>query len=45
MGCRRYAVLLFGYFVVRGSKAGDQSDIITDVKRGLFKVEIETTGS
>lgn len=37
-------LLVIGYFVVGGNKAGDVSDIITDVKRGSFKVEIETTG-
>lgn len=36
--------MLFGYFVLRGNKAGNLSDVIVDMKRGLFKVEIETTG-
>ncbi len=38
------AVLLFSYFMLRSSKSGNQSDIVTDVKQGLFKVEIEITG-
>jgi len=38
------AVLLVGYFVFSGNKPGNLTDIITDVKRGPFKVEIETTG-
>jgi multidrug efflux pump subunit AcrA (membrane-fusion protein) len=37
-------VVLIGYFVVRGNKRGDISDIMSSVKRGKFKVEIETTG-
>lgn len=36
--------LLIGYFVVRGNKAGDVADIMAVVKKGKFKVEIETTG-
>jgi multidrug efflux pump subunit AcrA (membrane-fusion protein) len=37
-------VLLIGYFVVRGNKAGDVADIMSVVKKGKFKIEIETTG-
>ncbi len=37
-------ILMIVYFVVRGGGAGDSIDIITDVKSGLFKIEIETTG-
>ena len=37
-------LLVSGYFIVRGSKAGEISDIMATVKRGPFKVEIETTG-
>ncbi|MBL7858736.1 MAG: HlyD family efflux transporter periplasmic adaptor subunit [Cyclobacteriaceae bacterium] len=37
-------LLVAGYFIVRGSKTGDISDILANVKRGPFKVEIETTG-
>lgn len=36
--------LLVVYYVVSGSKAGEAADILTAVKRGPFKVEIETTG-
>lgn len=38
------AVALIIFFVARGSGKGDAIDIITSVKRGTFKVEIETTG-
>jgi HlyD family secretion protein len=38
------AILLFSYFMLRGSDSGTQSDIITNVKQGQFKVEIEITG-
>lgn len=38
------AILLAGYFFVRGNKAGNVADVIVDMKRGPFKVEIETTG-
>ncbi len=44
IGAGAAVLLVIGYFVVGGNKAGDVSDIITDVKRGSFKVEIETTG-
>lgn len=37
-------VLLVAYFVVRGSQDGATSDILSVVKRGQFRVEIETTG-
>jgi multidrug efflux pump subunit AcrA (membrane-fusion protein) len=37
-------VLLVGYFVVRGNKTGSATDIMSVVKKGKFKVEIETTG-
>lgn len=39
-----FTILLFSYFLLRGSKSGDVSDVLTDVKQGNFKVEIETTG-
>jgi len=38
------ALLLFSYFMLRSSESGSQSDIVTEVKQGLFKVEIEITG-
>jgi len=38
------ATVLVGYFVVRGSKPGTTADILSVVKKGDFKVEIETTG-
>lgn len=37
-------VLLIGYMVVRGNKASEAADILSAVKKGRFKVEIETTG-
>lgn len=37
-------VLMIGYFIVRGSKKDGQEDIIVSVKRGEFKVVIETSG-
>lgn len=39
-----FLVLLIGYFVVRGSRDGPTADILSIVKRGQFRVEIETTG-
>ncbi len=37
-------VVLIGYFVVRGSKGNEAASIMTTVKKGQFRVEIETTG-
>ncbi len=37
-------VLVVAFFVVRGSQDGAASDILSVVKRGQFRVEIETTG-
>ncbi|HMG93647.1 MAG TPA: efflux RND transporter periplasmic adaptor subunit [Chryseolinea sp.] len=37
-------VLLIGFFIFGRNTSGDVTDIITEVKRGPFKVEIETTG-
>ena len=37
-------LLLIGYFVVRGSQSETASDIMAVVRRGQFRVEIETTG-
>ncbi len=37
-------VLLVGYFAVKGSKESDVADILAVVKKGEFRVEIETTG-
>ena len=44
IGAGVFAVLLIGYFIFKGSSSSDLVDIITEVKRGPFKVEIETTG-
>lgn len=37
-------VLLIGYFIIRGDKNSDAASIMATVKRGEFRVEIETTG-
>jgi len=37
-------VMLIGYFVVRGNKGSEAASIMTTVKKGQFRVEIETTG-
>jgi len=39
-----FVALLVGYFMVSGSKASEAVDIISEVKKGEFRVEIETTG-
>jgi HlyD family secretion protein len=36
--------LLVGYFVLGGSKDKEAADVIASVKKGEFRVEIETTG-
>lgn len=37
-------LVLVGFFIFRGSRASDSSDIIATVKKGEFRVEVETTG-
>jgi multidrug resistance efflux pump len=37
-------VLLVGYFIVQGNKSTDVVSVMSSVKKGTFKVEIETTG-
>lgn len=44
IGAGAVVAVIFVYFVLRGSKAGEIADIMATVKRGPFKVEIETTG-
>src|SRR6188768_819120 len=39
-----FVVLLTGYFMFSGNKDSEAVDIISDVKKGEFRVEIETTG-
>lgn len=39
-----FVLLLSIYFVVRGNKDAEASSILTSVKQGEFRVEIETTG-
>jgi multidrug efflux pump subunit AcrA (membrane-fusion protein) len=44
IGAGVFTVLLIGYFIFKGNNSGETADIIADVQRGPFKVEIETTG-
>jgi HlyD family secretion protein len=44
IGAGVVVVLLIAFFVVKGNKTNEATDILTDVKTGPFKVEIETTG-
>jgi HlyD family secretion protein len=44
IGAGIISVLLIGFFVVRANKEAATSDILTSVKRGEFRMEIETTG-
>ena len=44
IGAGVVVVLLIAFFVVKGNKTNETADIITNVKTGPFKVEIETTG-
>lgn len=44
IGAGVIVVLLIAFFVVKGNKSAETADIITNVKSGPFKVEIETTG-
>lgn len=44
IGAGVVVVLLIGYFVVKGNKSSEVADVLASVKRGPFKVEIETTG-
>jgi len=37
-------VLLIGYFIVGGNKSSEASAIMASVKKGQFRMEIETTG-
>lgn len=44
IGAGVVVVLLVAFFIVKGNKSSEVSDILANVKRGPFKVEIETTG-
>jgi HlyD family secretion protein len=44
IGAGVVVVLLVGYFIVKGNKVSEVADIMANVKKGPFKVEIETTG-
>ncbi len=44
IGAGVFAVLLIAYFAFRGNKTSEAASIMTNVKRGQFRVEIETTG-
>jgi len=43
-GVGALAILLVGYFVVRGNGSSDASDILIKVQKGAFQVDVETTG-
>jgi HlyD family secretion protein len=44
IGAGVVGVLLIGYFVVSGGKDGEAASIMASVKRGQFRVDIETSG-
>lgn len=44
IGAGVLVVLLVAFFFIRGNRKIDPSDILSEVKHGEFKVEIETTG-
>ncbi|HZX74266.1 MAG TPA: efflux RND transporter periplasmic adaptor subunit [Cyclobacteriaceae bacterium] len=39
-----FAALLTTYFIVQGNKSSDAVSLMSEVKKGQFRVEIETTG-
>ena len=38
------AVLLVGYYLVKGKDGAESNDVLAKVKKGEFRIEIETTG-
>jgi HlyD family secretion protein len=44
IGAGAAAVLLLAFLVYRGTRKDNSADILGDVKKGQFKLEIETTG-
>ncbi len=44
IGAGVVVAILIVFFVVKGKTSGEVADVMTTVKRGPFKVEIETTG-
>ncbi len=44
LGAGILIVLIVGYFVVTGNKSNDAASIMATVKKGQFRVDIETTG-
>jgi len=44
IGAGVVVVLVIAFFIVKGNKSSEVTDILANVKRGPFKVEIETTG-
>jgi HlyD family secretion protein len=44
IGATVITVLLVGYFVVKGGKNKDASEILVSVEQGMFQVDVETTG-
>lgn len=44
IGATVILVLFVGYFIVKGGKSKESTDILVDVSIGAFKVDVETTG-
>lgn len=44
IGAGIVVVLLIAFFIIKGNRKSEGADILTTVKQGKFKVEIETTG-
>src|SRR5687767_2278279 len=44
IGAGALAVLLVAFLIYRGTRKDTSADIMGEVKKGQFKVEIETTG-
>lgn len=44
IGAGILVVLLIGYFILKGDKAGEAASIMATVKQGQFRIDIETTG-
>lgn len=44
IGAGTLAVLLVAFLVIRGNQKIDPSEILSEVKKGEFRIEIETTG-
>ena len=44
IGAGTIIVLLVGYFMVKGGKSSETAAILVTVEKGMFRVEVETTG-